>query len=281
MTQPLRDSRSEFGPRRLVFQLVVLVTLALFGLIGVVLFRPNLIAGLFGHDMAGHISGHFRYVHHRVHDLTFGFIFGTAIVGMLAQIRRPSENVAGQLMALVPWTTLLLISALTTSWVFAPLPILAVLTLAAATLHPSGRNLFRSFRVSRVNWAMLAMIVIAAVPLLALAITNVRMQTSVTNDHAALGHYGFMAAFSLTFIGTGLLASLRPTGWRLTAWVAGLLPALLGITSLMYPNVDSSLGPAWAVASIVWSVAFVVTTELTKRRATATVTDPSALPSAR
>lgn len=73
-----------------------------------------------------------------------------------------------------------------------------------------------------------------------------------------MGHYAFMAAFSYTVIGVGLLASLRPVGWRLSAWVAGLLPAVLGVTSLLYPDATSSLDARWALAAIAWAVAFVV-----------------------
>src|SRR5688572_8651113 len=106
------------------FSLVVLVTLGLVGFIGVVLLQPDLISGVLGHDMAGHISQHFRQPHHRVHDLTFSFLFATAVVGMLAQLRRPSENVAGQLMALIPWVALGLAFAPTKHWIpFAPAPI--------------------------------------------------------------------------------------------------------------------------------------------------------------
>jgi len=247
-----------------VFALVVLVTLALVGFIGVVLVQPSLIAGLLGQETAGHISGHFRDPHHRVHDLTFGFIFGTAAVGMLAQLRKPSKNVAGQLMALIPWAALGLDFALTNSFTFAAAPILAAFTLLAAVLHPSGRDFFRSFSVSRVKWELLALIIIAAVPLLAFASTNIGLQRTVTDDHAALGHYGFMAAFSFTVIGVGLLASLRPDGWRLTAWVGGLLPALLGLASLVYPDVASSIGLVWSLAAMAWGVGFVAAAELTR-----------------
>jgi hypothetical protein len=73
-----------------------------------------------------------------------------------------------------------------------------------------------------------------------------------------------MAAFSFTVIGTGLLASLRPDGWWLPAWVAGLLPVLLGVASVIYPDASSSLGVVWAVAAITWGVAFVATAALTK-----------------
>jgi hypothetical protein len=254
----LRASLSESGSRRAAFSLVVLVTLGLVAFIGVVLVKPTLVTELLGHDMAGHISQHFRQPHHRVHDLTFSFIFGTAVVGMLAQLRRPSENVAAQLMALVPWVALGLASALSVTWIrFAPAPILAALTLLAIILHPTGGNFFRSFSMSRLNRVMLGLVIMAAAPLVAFAATNIRLQATAPNDHAALGHYGFMAAFSFTVIGVGLVASLRPDGWRLTAWVAGFLPALLGLTSLVFPDVDSNLGLGWAIAAIVWGVVFV------------------------
>jgi hypothetical protein len=249
---------SKLASRRTAFSLVVLVTLGLVGFIGAVLLKPNLVAGVLGHDMAGHISQHFRQPHHRVHDLTFSFIFGTAVVGMLAQLRRPLENVAGQVMALIPWVALGLASLLSTTWIrFAPAPILAAFTLLAIILHPTGHTFFRSFRVSRVNWVMLALVIVAAMPLLAFASTNTELQRTAANDHAALGHYGFMAAFSLTLIGVAVLGSLRPDGWRLVAWVAGFLPVLLGLTSLVFPHVDSSLPLFWALAAIGWGVGFV------------------------
>jgi hypothetical protein len=258
-----------------LFSVVVLITLGLFGFVGVLLVQPNLIAGLLGHDMAGHISGHFRFLHHRVHDLTFGFVFGTAIVGLLAQLRAPSKNVAGQLMALIPFVALMLGFVLTNSWV--PLHLVAILgalTLTATILHPTGRNLFSSFSVSRVNRVMLTLVIIAAVPLLAFASTNIGLQRTLTNDHAALGHYGFMAAFSLTVIGVGLLASLRLDGWRLTAWIAGLLPALLGLASLVNPDADSSLGLVWAVAAVAWGVGFVAAAERNRHVESPTVRLP-------
>jgi hypothetical protein len=103
-------------------------------------------------------------------------------------------------------------------------------------------------------------------PLLAFASTNIGLQGTVTDEHAALGHYGFMAAFSFTVIGVGLLASFRSDGWRLTAWVAGLLPALLGLTSVVFPDVGSSLGLVWSVAAVAWGVGFVAAAELTRTR---------------
>ncbi len=213
---------------------------------------------------------HFTELHHRVHDLTFAFLFVPAIVGIIAQLRRPSKNVAGMLMALIPSVglllTLLLTLVLTSNARVLQPPWVTVMVAAllAALLHPAERAFFRSFRVSRVNWVMLTLVVIAAVPLLGFSVTNIDLQGTVTDEHAAAGHYGFMAAFGFTVIGVGLLASLRPDGWRLSAWVAGLLPVLLGVTSVVYPDASSSLDLVWAVAAMAWGAAFVAAAELTK-----------------
>lgn len=247
-----------------MFALAVLVTLGLFGFISLMLF-----GGLVGLIPAVAAMGHFSSLSHRVHDLTYSFLFGTGTAGMAAQLRTPSKNVAGQLMALVPWLGFVLAFALGNILVnlLRPpfVPIFGALTLIAIILHPTGPDLFKSFSVPRVNWLMLALVIIAAVPLLAFAATNIGLQRAVINDHAAMSHYGYMAAISFTIIGVGLLASLRPDGWWLSTWVAGLLPALLGVASLVLPDVESSLGLAWALAAIAWGFTFVAAAEFTRR----------------
>lgn len=251
------------------FSVVVLLTLALYAFVGVVLLQPWLVGGLLGHDTAGHIGQHFRQPHHRVHDLTFSFLMGTAAVGTLVQLRTPSKHVAGQLMALTPWIALGVAFVLSTSWLpFAPAPILGLLTLVAFVLHPGVPSFLRSFSGWRANRVMLALVLVAAVPLLAFAWANFGLQRTAANDHALLGHYGFMAAFSFTVIGVGLVTSVQPEGWRLTAWVAGSLPALLGIASLLFQAIDSGLDPGWALAAILWGVGFVAAAEAHRRAIT-------------
>jgi hypothetical protein len=219
-------------------------------------------------DLPGPFSQmtHFQEPGHRVHDLTFGFIFLPAVVGILAQFRRPSKNVANQVMALIPSVGLLLtlLLANNTRVLQPPWVIVGAAALIAMSLHPAGRGFFRSFSFSRVNWVMLALVIIAAFPLLVSASTNIGLQATITDDHAAAGHYGFMAAFGFSVIGIGLLASLRPDGWRLTAWVGGLLAALLGLTSLVYPDITSSLPTMWAIAALAWGVGFITAAEFSK-----------------
>lgn len=244
-----------------IFAFFVLATLGIAGVVGLMTLVMTIQPGFMG-------MAHFADPHHRTHDLTYGFLYTTIVVGILAQLRRPSNNVAGIMLALIPGVGLLLAALLSTDGsVILSVERVSVIVLAvfAALLHPTGGAFFRSFRASRVNWVMLGLIIIAAVPLLAFASTNIRLQATLLDEHAAVGHYGFMAAFSFTVIAVGVLASLRPDGWRLAAWVAGLLPALLGVTSLLYPDSSSSLGLVWALAAIAWGVVFVVAAELTRR----------------
>lgn len=253
-----------------VFVLAVLLTLALAGFNGLMVVSmamrvDALLPGPFAQ------MGHFTERQHRTHDLTFAFIFVPTVIGILAQLRRPSMNVAGQLMAVIPAIGLVLTLLLTlVLWsninvLQPPWVTVGVGALIATVLHPTWRGFFRSFSVGRINWVLLAFVVVAAVPLLVFASTSIRLQGTVPDDHARAGHYGFMAAFAFTVIGVGLLTSLRPDGWRLTAWVAGLLPVLLGITSAVYADIASSLGLAWALAATAWGIGFVAASELTQR----------------
>jgi CRISPR-associated Cas5-like protein len=242
-----------------IFAFFALIVLVLAGIIAVITFKPEWL-GLEG-------FGHFGDPEHRVHDLTYGFIYTTAVVGILAQLRRPSKNVAGMVMALIPWAGFALAAVLSgDDFVIRSTERITVayVVVIVALLHPTGRGFFGSFRVSRINWVMVALVGIAAVPAISFASTNIRLQDTVPDLHAGLGHYGFMAAFSFIVIGVGLLASLRAEGWRVTAWVAGLLPALVGITSLLYRDVASSLEVGWALAAIGWGAVFIATAERTR-----------------
>ena len=254
------------------FAFYALIALGLAGFIGLMFGQMALrldffLPGLFGQMAHGTVESH------RVHDFAFGLLVTTGVLGMLAQLRRPSKNVAAMIMALIPFAGLLLAAVLSgggavetadIAWQRNPLYLFAAVAAVAALLHPAGRDFFRSFTLSRVNWVMLALVAIAAVPLLGFASTNIRLQETALDDHVQLTHYAFMAALAFTVIGVGLVASLRPDGWRLTTWVAGLLPAVLGVWSLLFPDVSSSLGLGWALAAIAWGAVFVAAAERTK-----------------
>lgn len=247
-----------------VFGFYVLVTLGLAGLVGLLVVLMNVALDVLPERMSR--MSHFSGGSHRLHDLTFGFLFTAGIVGVLAQLRHPTKNVAGMVMALIPWAGLLGAAVLTgnAGIILSGQNSAAAMTVITALLHPAGQSFFRSFRAARASWVMLALVAVVAVPLVSFASTNIRRQRTVADDHAGMGHYGFMAALSFTVIGVGLLASLRPDGWRLPAWVTSLLPVALGVASLLYPDASSSVDQGWALAAIGWGVVFVAVAELTR-----------------
>jgi fatty acid desaturase len=94
-------------------------------------------------------------------------------------------------MALSPFVALALAAAVTNVWVLSvPWVAVSVPTVVATMLHPTGRHLFRSLGVSRVDRVLLALVVVAAGPLLVFAWTNIGLQRAGPTDHALLGHYG-------------------------------------------------------------------------------------------
>jgi hypothetical protein len=250
-----------------IFAFYVLATLAVAGFIGLMVGQMALGLDIFLPGLFGQLT-HGTTESHRVHDLTYGFLITAGLVGILAQLRRPSKNIAGMVMALVPSAALVLAGVLSDEFEIvvrrSPFRLIAAVTAVTALLHPAGRHFFRSFRVSRINWVTVAMVAVAAVPLVSFASTNIRLQGAVRDDHYFQGHYAFMAAFSFTVVGVGLLASLRPEGWRLPAWVAGILSALVGTSALLYPDAASSLDAGWAVAAVAWGAVFVAAAERTK-----------------
>ena len=294
----------ELGWRRIAFFLVVVAFLGLLGLINMLLFLPDWM-GWLPYNAADKISamGHFSFLSSGdtddlIHELIFSLILGTAAVGMLTQLWKPSENIAGQLVALLAWIALIVTAALTNNWIPQSLIILfGGLTLLATMIHPAGRSLFNWFSFARMNRVLLALVIIAAVPLLPFAVTNINLQRESggaaglhqmpsfhggsaapqqeplpTQDeagdekmHGGLGHFRNFAALSLIILGAGFLASMRPKGWRLAAWITGGLPIILGLASVVLPNAESSLSLVWSLVAIAWGIHFIVMAECIHR----------------
>ncbi|MGH9223444.1 MAG: hypothetical protein ACRD2W_06585 [Acidimicrobiales bacterium] len=233
-----------------VFGAYVVMTLVVAGTVGLITI-----------DVIDLGMSHLGTLEHRAHDVIYGLLFATGVIGVVAQVRRPERNVSAMVMALVPGAALLLAAVLAgdVDGIVRrnPLRYVAALTVVVALLHPSGRAFFRSFGRRRVNWAMAGLVGLAAVPLLASASGDLRLQRTVNDMHAFMGHYAFGAALSFTVVAVGALASLRADGWRVAAWAAGLLPAALGVTSMLYADSMSSLSTTWALAALAWGIAFV------------------------
>jgi hypothetical protein len=252
-----------------VFSFYIVAALIVAGVIGLITF-----------DIINLGMSHFGDPSHRTHDVAYGLLFTTGVVGLLAQLL-PGRNGAAMLMAIIPGAALALAAVLSndigTVLNGNPLRYVAAIAAVAALLFPAMRTLVRSFAIARINWWLLALVAVAAGPLFGYASSNISRQRTVEDMHAVMGHYGFVAALSFAIVAVGVLASARPDGWRLTAWVAGAVPMLLGITSLIDPEITSSLELPWALAAIAWGAAFLATarftTDISARRDTSTATE--------
>lgn len=175
----------KYGWRRIIFILAVLAYLGFLAFINIMMLLPgNWISAM----------GHFSFIgagesHDLIHEIIFALIIGTAAIGLLSQLWKPKENFTGQLVALFAWATMFLIALITNNWV--PQPLLIIfggLTLIATILHPAGLGLFNWVRTAKVNKTLLTLIIIAALPLIVLAFSNISLQLASTGGAGFFEH---------------------------------------------------------------------------------------------
>lgn len=196
---------------------------------------------------------------HRIHRLATGITTDVVLACLVVQFRRPQTREAAiwLVSAFFGMAVVLNLVIQPTSAQLPPvLWIIFALGILAGLLHPSS-PLFRIPRL--VDWRLLALTAVMAVPYGFYAIQNVGLQMNgVPSDpHWAGSHYQFVAELGYQLILLGLVSSFAFTGRRLTIWLAGLAAVLMGTASALFPNHVSSLGPAWGLALVAWGIAFV------------------------
>lgn len=138
------------------------------------------------------------------------------------------------------------------------------LGLLALALHPAGRSLFRVDRVSSPNRLLVGLFAIGALAMLAYGALEVVKQFTLTNDHAAIQHYGNVPIVALYVAVMAALATFRERDWRFAAWSAGFVALYIGASSAVFPTVASSLGVIGGLLVVVWALVFVGTVERTR-----------------
>ncbi len=259
------------------FGVPVVLCLALIGLNGILVLRPTLYDGILNPFVVRGAASHFSGAEHRIHDLGFAVVFAVSALGLLAQLRSPARHLSGQIQAIIPWAAMAAMYQITEGFDFpARYPKTATLvygglTVSALLLHPAARRLPGELRPSRLDRRLVALTGIAALPQLVFAATNLDLQAGeLPQDiHWLTGHYGHMFTYAATSLALALLASLQPTGWRLTAWTAAALPIALGVMSVLYPDSESGLALPFALAAIAWGVAFAAAAERRHRQTSA------------
>ncbi|WP_290812831.1 hypothetical protein [Halovivax sp.] len=235
------------------------LSLALAGLLSV-LFLPDLLATLVTGWTA---EGAAELGIHRLHVMGIAAVVSVFLLGLFAQAYQPRKRIASM------WGAFLVILAVTagTVWygVGRPEEVIPffLLTGIALLAHPAGRRLFR--RDDSYSPALLALVAVAAVPLLAFVATQLSLTTSAVDPHALDGHYVMMAGLAIAPLAYGAVSALGFVGWRLAAWLAALPMAYYGLMAISFPDQSGAAGTVWAVAAVIWAIAFVAVAEYSRR----------------
>lgn len=243
-------------------------------------------------------------VSHRIHEIVFGFTFAVSLVGLLTHLRKPEMRVAQMYqVVIVTWLLVavtLLVDALLDPIVIAFLILPALLVL----LHPARSQLLHPplnmsrllallvvaatipFTYFAVNEFRIGLDASRIAPPIEESVENrlgddasedefeaafiqeLRQATSSNEEFEAaqhVGHWSTMGAFALIVLGLALVGALRPPGWRIPAWSAGLSSILYGSASFANTGDASSATAVWALLAIVWGVVFILATERERR----------------
>lgn len=126
-------------------------------------------------------------------------------------------------------------------------------------LRPFREPLFPAGRPSPI---LLGLVVAAAVPLSAYAMSNAELQRiDDISEHAEFYHWVETSFYAASVLLLGVLAALRPATFRLSARTAGVALAVLGGASLLLPDYASALDAPWAWAALGGGVLFVAVAE--------------------
>lgn len=198
---------------------------------------------------------------HRLHVMVIATVILTTLLGVFVQVFGPTRQVTSMLGALISVVLAALVQFVAEGSLGSVVPFLVLIGLATL-LHPAGRRLLH--RGQSYSPAMLAFVVVAAVPMLAFTITQVGLQANATDAHAAAGHYTGMAQLGLIPLVYGILAAIGMRGWRVAAWIAALPIAYYGLLSVSFTGQAGSTGVVWGAAAILWAVGFVVVAEYSR-----------------
>lgn len=185
---------------------------------------------------------------HRVHDTGFGAYAALFLAGgFLAQVRRPERQVAAfQTVAAALVATVV---AMVLAGGIDPSVLGFALVLAALWwLHPARERLLAPGRAP--SPALLALVVAAGVPLVIYGVgqAGIERVTVAADPHSE--HWLNMASLALSIPLVGLVAALRPVGWRYAGLAAAAASVLLGAAWIVLPDLPSSLGLGWGAVAV-------------------------------
>jgi hypothetical protein len=197
---------------------------------------------------------------HRTHFLIVGIISWAFLLATFVQLRKPERRVASMLQLVVMvlgGTVVYAYSGTLGEWLSEEWIVL-VPVLVLALLHPKARDLVANPGFDR---KMTLLAGIAMIPWLAFIVDTSRLQliNAAGDAHAEMEHWATAALFGITIVACAIIGSTDHRGWRMPAWIAVAASMIFGIHSLVFPGRASGLTTAWAVAAVIWGMAFAAT----------------------
>lgn len=133
-------------------------------------------------------------------------------------------------------------------------------------LRPSREGLIPGGSPSPI---LLVLVLAAAGPLGAYALGQAELERIDNfSEHSEFFHWVETSFYAVAIVLLGILASIRPAAYRLSAWAAGVALAVLGVASLALRGRASALDTGWAWAAVVGSLVFLAAVEWEWRRHT-------------
>jgi hypothetical protein len=206
---------------------------------------------------------------HAIHNIVVAGLLVVLTAPPLIAAARSPERSARQLMHLaVVGVAGLATMALGLVLDFFTLPVI-VLVGVLWLLRPTRESPIPQGRVSPI---LLLLILVAAVPLVAYALGQAELQRiDSTSEHAERFHWVETSFYAIAILLLGLLAAMRPAAYRMTAWLAAIALAILGVASLALQDYPSALEAEWAWAALAGSILFMAISEWEARRASHSV----------
>lgn len=199
---------------------------------------------------------------HRLHIMGIAAVVTVFLIGLFAQAYRPRNRIASMWGAFL---TILVVSLGTVGFgVGRPEEVLPFLLITGIALlsHPAGRGVVR--RSASFSPALMALVVIAAVPLFAFMLNQFSLSSNTADPHTLVGHYVMMAGLAFASVAYGAFAASGFAGRRLASWLAALPMAYYGLLSASFPAQAGSTGMMWGLAAIIWAIAFVAVAEYSR-----------------
>jgi hypothetical protein len=255
------STRTEARPstgRRIAFGILAFLfgAGALGGLFGI-----GLVIGWFDNDSAGI---------HRVHDIGFGILYGILVAAPFFAMVRPRWVRPSLLWQIVGAAAGIVLGAVIatdpTYLIGAGALVVAVAILVA--VHPDRTRLLQG----RANFSVPMTVTAAAgaVPLVWFALTAARLQRtgSPLDPHVKMEHWTTMSAMAFALVLVAFLAAARLSGYRFTAWCAGIGVSVYGIASMVFHRFPGSAipyagseGMGWGFVALFGGLAFIALAE--------------------